>query len=98
MHLVTRVDEVLAQCEIFQAFEKAPHDPAAGTPTVAVFNEKLQADLPLLGDVIALRGMDVFFKYSRLIPVRTKTPRKVWGALCSSRIGVIGPPNEHPDG
>ena len=59
MHLLTCADEVLAQCEVCQAFEKASHIPAAGTSTAAMFNANLPADLLLLGDVIALHVMDV---------------------------------------
>ena len=44
MQLLTRVDEVLAQCEVCQAFEKAPRALVAGTSTAAMINEKLQAD------------------------------------------------------
>ena len=46
-HLITCVDEELAQCEGCQAFDREPHDPVAGTSTVAMCNEKLQADLLL---------------------------------------------------
>ena len=91
-HLLTCVDEVLAQCEVCQAFEKAPHYPAAGTSTVATFNEKLQVFLPLLDDITALHVTDVFSTYSLLISARTKNPWEVWGASRSSWIGVYGPP------
>ena len=57
-----------------------------------MFNEKLQAGLSFLGDVVALRVMDVYSKYSLRIPVHTKNPQEVWGAFRSSRIGVFGPP------
>ena len=46
----------------------------AGTSTVAVSNEKLQAGLLLLGDTVALRGMDVLLEYSLLKPVCAKNP------------------------
>ena len=55
--------EVLAQCDVRQAFEAAPHIPAAETSTVAMFNEKLQADLPSSVDIIALPAMDVSSNY-----------------------------------
>ena len=42
MHLLTCVDEVLEQREVCRAFDTAPHAPAAGTSTVAMFNGKLQ--------------------------------------------------------
>ena len=91
-HLLTCADEVLAQCEACQAFGKAPHILVAGASTVAMFNEKLQEELPFLGDIIALHVMDVFSTYSLLIPARTKNPQEVWDASCSSRIGVFGRP------
>ena len=59
MHLIACADEVPAQCEVCQAFEKAPHVPAAGTLTVAMFHEKLRADASFLDDVIALHFMGV---------------------------------------
>ena len=91
MHLLTCVDEVLAWCEICQAFEKAPHAPVAGATTVAVFNEKLQAGLPSLDDILALRVMDVFSKNSLLILSRARNPQGVWDAFCSSWVGVLAP-------
>ena len=90
MHLPTCVDEVLKQREVCQAFGKAPHAPVAGIPTVNVFNEKLQADLLFLVDIIALRIMNVFSKYSLLIPVRTKSPQEVREA---SRNPWVGDPS-----
>ena len=91
MHLPTCVDEVLAQCGVCQAFGKAPHAPAAGASTVAAYSEKLQVALLFVGDIIALRIMDVFSKYSFLIPVRTKNPKEVWDALRTSWIGFFAP-------
>ena len=38
MHLLTFVDAILTQCEVCQAFEKAPHIPAAGTSPVVTSN------------------------------------------------------------
>ena len=92
MHLLTFVDEVLARCEVGQAFEKAPHAPAAGISTVAAFNEKLQIDLLLLGDIVALRVMGASPENSHVIPVRAETPQEVRDASRSSWIGVFGPP------
>ena len=77
MHLITCADEVLARCEVFHAFEKAPHVPEAGTSTVAMFNEKLQVELLFFDDVMALHVMDVYSKSSLLIPVRTRNPQGV---------------------
>ena len=98
MHLPTCVDEALARCEVCQAFERAPRAPAAGISTVATLNGKLQAGLLFLGDIVALHVMDVFSKYSPLIPVRTKNPQEVRDAFCGSWIGVSGPPVWHADG
>ena len=49
-HLVPRVDEVLENCDVCRAFDKAPHVPIAGATTASAFNEKAQAGLPFLGD------------------------------------------------
>ena len=64
-------------------------------PEAATSNEKLQADcdkLPPPGDVIAMHVMAVCSKYSLLIPVRAWKDQEVSRALCSSWIGVSGPP------
>ena len=92
MHLRPRADEVLSQPEICQVFEEAPHIPAAGTSTVAMLNEILQADLLFLDNIIALRAMDGFLEHPLLVPVRTKNPEEVRDAFCSSWVGVFGPP------
>ena len=42
MGLVNYVDGALDQCEIFRAFDKAPHIPIAGTYADSAFNEKVQ--------------------------------------------------------
>ena len=46
-------DDVVVNCDVCKASEKAPHAPAVGASTVAMFHEKLQVDLLFLGDVIA---------------------------------------------
>ena len=46
MYLLTYANEVLEQCEVCRPFDKAPRVPVAGTSTVSMLNEKLQADLP----------------------------------------------------
>ena len=74
MHLLTRVDEVLEQCEVSRAFDNAPRSPAAGTSAVAMFSEAPHVHLQFLGDIIAVHAMDVLSKDSLLIPVRTKNP------------------------
>ena len=40
--LLRHVEEVVNQCEVCRAFDKAPHFPIAGTATVSAFNEKVQ--------------------------------------------------------
>ena len=47
-------------------------------------------DLLFLGDVITLRIMDVFSKYSILTRVRSTNPQEVWDAFLSSWVGVFG--------
>ena len=86
MQLIACADEVC------QAFDKAPRAPVAGTSTVAVFNEKLQVDLPFWDDAVAAHLMDVFSKYSLLMPVHAKNPREVWDASRCSWVGGFGPP------
>ena len=81
VHLLTCVNEKLAQRKACQAFEKAPHAPVAGASTAAMPNEKLQVDLVFSDDIIAPRVMDVPSKYLLLIPVRTKNPLEVWDAF-----------------
>ena len=64
----------------------------AGTSTVALFNEKLQADSLFLDDVICRHVMDVFFKYSLLFLVRAEDSQEVRVAFRGSWIGVFGHP------
>ena len=45
LSLLRHVEEVVNQCDVCKAFDKAPRAPIAGTSTVAMFNEKLQVDL-----------------------------------------------------
>ena len=92
MHLLACAGEVLEQCEVCRPFDKAPRVPAAGTSTVPMFDENLQVDLFLVGDIIVLRATDVFSTYSLLMPVSSKDPRGVSDASCSSRTGVSGRP------
>ena len=87
----TCVDGELAQCEFCRASVKAQHIPAAGTSTVAIVKEKLQADLLFLDDIIAPHVMDVSSGNSLLIPVQTGNSQEVWGALRSFRFGVLAP-------
>ena len=57
-----------------------------------MFNGCLRLDLLFLGDIIALRVMDVFSKYSILARARSKNPQEVWDAFLSSWVGVFGAP------
>ena len=81
MQSLTCVGSVLEQREVRRAFDKEPHAPIAGMSTAATSNEKLQADLLFLDDVIASHAMDVFSEYPLLIPVRTKNPEEVWNGF-----------------
>ena len=91
MHLLTCVNEKLAQRGVCQAFAEAPHIPASGASTAAMLREKLEADLLFLDDVITLHVMNVIPKYSFLVRARAKNPQEVRDAFCSSWIGVFGP-------
>ena len=82
MHLLNCVDEVSKHGEVCQGFDKAPHKRIAGTPAVSMSAGKLQVDLVFLEDVMALRAMDVFSKYSFLIPVRARSPQEVRSGFC----------------
>ena len=62
LHPLRRVDEVLEHRDVRAAFDRAPHVPIAGTPSVSAPNGKLQVDLLFLGDIVALRVMDVSSK------------------------------------
>ena len=53
---------------------------------------KLQVDLPVLDDTIALRAADAYSKYSFLIPVRPKGPPGIWNVSCISRAAIFGRP------
>ena len=91
MYLFTRVDEGLEQCEACLAFGKAPHAPAFGPFTVAMFSGKLQVDLLSPGDIAAVRVTPVSSKYPLLRPVRTKNPQGARDTFCNSWVGVFGP-------
>ena len=52
--LIPLADKVVSECDACKAFAEAPHLPVAGTSTVAMFNGRLQMDLPFLDDFIAL--------------------------------------------
>ena len=63
---VHSVYEVLDQCEISRAFDKAPHLLIAGAFTVSMFDKKLQVVLSFSEDAVALYAMDFFSKFSLL--------------------------------
>ena len=92
MHLVNYVGDVLELRDPWRSFGKSSYSPFAGTSTLPTSAEKLQGDLLFLGDLIALRPMDVFPKIPLLVPVRSKNPEEVRGALCDARIGVFAQP------
>ena len=73
---------------IRRAFDVAPSTPVSG----ASFSEKAQVDLPLPDDIIALRDLDLFPRYSLFVPVRSKNPDEVWDASRTSWIAVFGNP------
>ena len=83
-YLVQHVGDVVAQCDVRKAFEKAPHIPISGTSSASTSNERLQMDLLFLGDIIALHSVGVFSKYSSLARVRSKNPQENWDACFSS--------------
>ena len=86
MHLATRADDVSEQREVRRASDRAPQVPIAGTSTVSLSDEKLQADLSFSYDLIDLKAPDVFSENSLPIPVRSKlgTPRR-FGVIFASR-------------
>ena len=57
-----------------------------------MFNERLQMDLIFLDDIITLRIMGVFSKYSMLARARPKHPQEARAAFLSSWAGVFGIP------
>ena len=56
------------------------------------FNEKLQVDLPFLGDATALHAMDVHSKYSFLGPARSANSSNLRDPVCSPWVAVFGGP------
>ena len=78
MHLLTCVDEVLGRREVCQAFDKAPHAPAAGASTVTTFNVVLPADLLFLDDIIAVHA---FGRLPQIFVVDTRPYEESPGSL-----------------
>ena len=91
-HLLTCLGEELAQCGFCQAFQSAARIPAAGASTVAIFNEKLPADLRFLDDIIALHVTDVFSKYYLLIPFARRIPRRFGAPFAVLGLGFLALP------
>ena len=54
--------EVVGQCEVSQAFDKACRLLVTGTSSASFLNEKLQVDPFFLGDVTDLHAMDAYPK------------------------------------
>ena len=49
-----------------------------------MFNGGAHVDLLFLDDIIALRAVDMFSKYSLLRQVHSTDPQEVWGGFCES--------------
>ena len=75
-HLVDNADEVLEQCEVCRAFDKAPHVLAVGTSTASMSDEKAQVDLMFSGNLIDPHAMDMYPKYALPLPVRSEILRR----------------------
>ena len=84
--------EVVSQCEVCQAFEKAPNFPAAGASPASPFNEKIQVGLLFVDAAIALRAMDSRSEYSLSVKACSENPLDMRDALADSRIASVGRP------
>ena len=92
LHVLRYVDKVSGRCEVCRSLDCTPHVAPSGTPTVSMFNERLQIDLLFLDDIVALHRMDVFSKNSSLYPVRFENPQEAWGAFQGLRFEIFRPP------
>ena len=90
MPMADFADEALEHSDARRAFDKAPHVPRVGAPTVSTFNENMRADLLFSDDVTALRGMDTYWKYHLVAPVHSKHPQEVRDAPSTACVGVFG--------
>ena len=81
MHLVNYVDEVLEQCEVCRAMDKAPQVPTAGTSASSKFFEELEVDVLFLDDITTMRAMAALPENPPPIPGRSQNPRGDWGRL-----------------
>ena len=84
------MDEAVSQCDVCDAFEKAPHLPAAWTSPTSPFNGKLQVDPLPPGDATALHALDMYSEHSLLVKVCSGDPKTVSDARDGSRIAVSG--------
>ena len=91
-HLANYVDEALECRGTRRALDEAPHVPIVAASPASAFNEKVHAGLLFPGDIIALRAMERFPKYSLLLPEQSEIPQEVWGAFCSVWLCGFGPP------
>ena len=85
--------DVIPLRELSQASDKALHLPVSSTSKVSASNDRVQAGLRFLGDIIALRPMGPPSKYSLLVRPIPENPFEVRGALATSRIAVYGKPD-----
>ena len=70
------VDEVLEHCEVRQAFQNAPDVPIAGASAMST------PDVLFLSDIITLHAVDMYSKYSLLLPEHSEDPQEVWDVFC----------------
>ena len=56
------------------------------------FSEKVHVDLLFSDDLIVLHTLDLYSRYSLLVPARPKNPVEVWDAFCASWIAGLGRP------
>ena len=90
--LIPFADDVVRECEACRAFGAAPAIPVARASSASAFNEKVQADLLLLGDITVLHVLDLFSRYSLLSPAGSKNPVEVRDTFCMSRVAILGEP------
>ena len=83
-------DGAIPRCGVCRALDKTSNLPIAGTTSAPPLYEKLQVELPFLVGILALRAMDMYSKYSLLMPVRAGNPSEARGASRSSWIAICG--------
>ena len=82
------VDGELRQREVCRAFDNAPGLPAAGTSSVSLLGEELQAGLLFLDDTLALRATGMYPECTLLAQVRHRWKR-LWKFGKSSFRGLF---------